>query len=236
MKSILLKVMSLIWVALMPQVRIPGPGGKSGAAAAPITLVQCGTPVGANAATATVNITPTNGNTLIAFVNGYLHPPTITSVADQASHAFTADGTLVQPATPGSLQMFHLSAVSGVTSVTVTWSTSQYQILEVCEVSGLTGSTGVADTTGTANASGATWTSPALTVANAIVFGMDYIPDVTTTRTCAAPWTKATDLNDSVVGQSAIVCYQVVSTSASYQPTGGYTPNKSSVAISGAYK
>lgn len=221
-----------------------GIGGKAsiGGGTTPIAVVQTQEGGTYNSFTGTATISPTNGNMLICAAAVYNTSSTFTfvSLQDNNSNNFTSDttGTFITAGTEA-LGMFHLSHVSGVTSVTLTMSGGgTYAPALVCsEVSGLASQAlDVASTTAVSNLSTTAWTATAITTTNAndIVFG-NYAVTNGFSFTGSGSWLLGGSI--SVAGSVAEgSTYQIVSSTGTYTPAATVSTSSSGPGISAAYK
>lgn len=185
-------------------------------------------------AAVTASISPTNGNTLLAFLCIQSTTVTITTYQDNNLNNFTQDLNVIV----GSHTHFfhHLSNVSGVTSVNVVLSSATYYGLLVLEVSGLKATPGdVFNPTGNASSANPN-VFPSVTTLNAndIVVGSAYQTSNGTGMTTNGSWT-ALSVPDNIHGQNLSVAYQIVSSATSWTPQLTNASNITFSTVTGSY-
>jgi len=184
--------------------------------------------------TATVNISPTNGDTVVSgiyAVSANAPASNFTSFQDNNSNNLTQDnsGWINVASHNADLTWFHISNVSSLTDVKITFGANQIIAMVVCDLSGVvnTSPVDVADNTG-ATWSGITASSGAITTLNNNDIVLGLFGDTTGGKTYStkSPWTVgySEDQSGSI---DAAISYQIVSTAT------GYTPEATVTSISG---
>lgn len=177
-----------------------------------------------NQSSASLTISPTPGDNIQVGVGIYNNGGTVSTVKLSNGTACTEDKTVSPGSTAEPIYLFTCPNVpSGITGINVTFAASVGNAMGECaEVSGEATSSWV-DVAGTGNYNTtASWTTGPVSTGNAsdIVWGYLYDEDPGT-LTSTSPWTTAVTTTDSSNEQADILTYQVVSSTGSYNPSGG---------------
>jgi hypothetical protein len=206
-----------------------------------ISFVQCASnSSGSGVSTITTTISPTAGNALIAEIFIDNSTSTITSIKDSAGNSFTVQTNVVLN-TRRIAFAYLTSIASGLTGVTSIISANQFEVLTVCEYSGLAASPADAlDTTGS-HTTGGTWTTQSMTPTaglNEVIIGTVIDRNGFSSPTCTAlGFTKEFSISGGPFGETGAWCDNIAaSTSGSYTASGAGTNGDQLDAIGASYK
>jgi hypothetical protein len=249
--KLLTSLIVLLCVALSPicegqvrrgRLRLRSTGGAAATAAAIPSFVNAWAKHGIGGQT--LSVSPTVGDTLIAVI-GYDRNPggtaqTISSVKDNNGNSFTLDnGPINIQSNNGqnnTVSYYRLSHIGTVTSVIVILTPDNVNpqcVVAVADVSGLTGSpVDAVDSTGGSEPNLSAWKTGNLVTTNAndILFGFAFAPS-TPSLTCTSPYLLA--VSDSY---PSVLCYEVVSSTGTYNPAGAETTFYTAFSLGASYK
>lgn len=185
----------------------------------------------------------TSGNTILVAASCYYNNTVPSSVTDNKGNTYTRDVNY-NPAT-GSIVCYRASNITGGSGhiVTVTYGAATYFLATAIEVSGLTNTSPLDQTSGAVNpTTGQSYTSPAVTttVTNEYLLGINHCQNDSTSLTAASPWANVDTISDGTPPGNGFQRQHtqdlVVTSTGTYASSGTFSGSSVQGAVIATYK